>query len=215
MVAVIILFQANLIFADEDSSIISIDFVTGNIIDLDESPQMLRADIQIQNYNPQDGYHFMEVTRLNDGQIIKDTEILPRVIDDDLYGVKILHYVEPDTDEKNLIGDYKLRIYSEYGSSETISTFSIIKSSMPVDVTQNTVEELTLQDESVLSEEESNAAQDETELQVTNLVESESKIPSWVHEIFVWYAEKTISENDLLTALEFLISQGILDVNSN
>ncbi len=46
-----------------------------------------------------------------------------------------------DTDE-NLIGDYVFKIYSEYGSSESVSTFSIVKSSMPMIVTRNTVEEL-------------------------------------------------------------------------
>jgi len=45
-------------------------------------------------------------------------------------------------------------------------------------------------------------------------VESD-KIPSWVHDIFVWYADETISENELLAALEYLISQGTINVNSN
>jgi len=42
-----------------------------------------------------------------------------------------------------------------------------------------------------------------------------AKIPSWVHDIFVWYAEESISENELLAALEYLISQGTINVNSN
>ena len=40
----------------------------------------------------------------------------------------------------------------------------------------------------------------------------QSKIPSWVHDIFVWYAEETISENDLLSAIEYLISEEIINV---
>ena len=54
---------------------------------------------------------------------------------------QILHYLEPGENDVNLIGDYVLRIYSEYGPSESVSTFSIIKSSMPIIVTQNEVEE--------------------------------------------------------------------------
>jgi len=42
-----------------------------------------------------------------------------------------------------------------------------------------------------------------------------AKIPSWVHDIFVWYAEESISENELLASLEYLISQGILNVGSD
>ena len=45
---------------------------------------MIRAEIEIENYNPQDGYHFMQITRLSDGEIIKDTEIIPKAIEGDL-----------------------------------------------------------------------------------------------------------------------------------
>jgi len=41
----------------------------------------------------------------------------------------------------------------------------------------------------------------------------QSKIPAWVHDIFVWYAEESISENDLLSAIEYLISEEIIDVD--
>ncbi|MEK0346289.1 MAG: hypothetical protein QQN65_05575, partial [Nitrosopumilus sp.] len=49
---------------------------------------------------------------------------------------------------------------------------------------------------------------------VEDNIESD-KIPSWVHDVFVWYAEESISENELLTALEYLISEGILNVDFN
>jgi len=278
LLSVIILFQAHQVYADEELPIITINFVSGNIIDLDESPQMVRADIKIQNYNPQHGYHFMEVTRISDGEIMKDTEILPRFLggaDDSLYGVQILHYVEPGTNVTNMIGDYVLRIYSEYGPSESVETFSIIKSSMPVNVIQNAVEEsetpeeLVTPDESETPEEfydflenqlenfcsmaeeeqfdffsenpdlidfdeeltticeiEDVAEREDTlvdsidaiilQLQddIEDNIESD-KIPSWVHDIFVWYADETISENELLSALEYLIAQGIINVNSD
>ena len=194
-------------FAQEEPTIITITFVSGDKIDLDENPQMIRADIEIQNYDPQDGYHFMEVIRLSDNEIIKNTEILPKLIggevSDNLYGVQILHYLEPDANEENLIGDYGLRIYSEFGTAEAVSTFSVIKSSMPVVTTQNTIEEL------VTPEEETT----ETEETETEILE-EPKIPSWVHDIFVWYADEVISEDELLAALEYLISQGTINVDS-
>jgi len=210
--SVIILFQAHQVYGAEELPIITFDFTNGNIIDLDKSSQMIRADVKIQNYDPQDGYHFMQVIRLSDGEIIKDSEILPKFIggdDDNLFGVQILHYLEPGVNEENLIGDYGLRIYSEFGSSESVSTFSIVKSSMPVIVTQNTVEE------SVTPEEELDVVDDSEESKIENLVQYESKFPSWVHDIFVSYAEESISENELLTALEYLIAQGIINVNSN
>ena len=205
--SIIILFQVYQVYADEELPIITINLVSGNVIDLDDNPQMIRANVEIQNYNPQDGYHFMEITRLSDGEIIKNTEILPHLIggstSENLYGVQILHYLDPGSNDDELIGDYGLRIYSEYGLAEAVSTFSIIKSSMPLIVTQNTVEELEILEEETKQESE-----------IETILESESKIPSWVHDIFVWYAEETISENELLAALEYLISQGTIDVTS-
>ncbi len=251
------------------------NYTSGNVIDLDESPQMIRAEIQIQNYNPQDGYHYMEITRMSDEEIVKNTEIFPKVVAgaavDNLFGVQILHYIEPDVDEETLLGEYILRIYSEYGSAENASTFSIIKSSMPVTVTQNEVDELITSDEyyddledqletfcdmtdeeqldffsenpyvdefneEIVSicemEDESNRedalddsidtiiselrdnSEDLVEDNAEDTVESD-KIPSWVHDIFVWYADETISEDELLGAIEYLISEGSITINSN
>jgi len=225
LLSVIILFQAHQVYADEELPIIIIDFISGNIIDLDASPQMIRAEITIHNYNPQNGYHFMEVTRVSDGEIIKDTEILPKAIaGDDLFQVQILHYIEPGVNDTNLIGDYVLRIYSEYGISESVKTFSIIKSSMPVIVTQNEVEESETPEES-LSSNESEKPEDTLDDSIDGLIlelrddveknVEPTKIPSWVHDVFVWYAEESISENELLASLEYLISEGILNVDFN
>ena len=36
------------------------------------------------------------------------------------------------------------------------------------------------------------------------------KIPDWVRNIFIWYAEERISEDELLNAIQFLLDQGIL-----
>jgi len=116
LISIIILFQAHQVYADEELPIIIINFVSGNVIDLDESPQMIRADVLIHNYNPQDGYTYMEVTRVSDGEIIKDTEVMPKAIagdEDNLFQVQILHYVEPGVNATNMIGDYILRIFSE------------------------------------------------------------------------------------------------------
>ena len=141
--SVILLFQTHQVYADEELPIITIDFVSENIIDLDESPQMIRAEVLIHNYNPQDGYTFMEIIRESDGEIIKNTEVMPKVfsgIEDNLFQVQILHYLEPGGNVTQMMGDYVLRIYSEHGISESDLKFSVIKSSMPVIVTQNELE---------------------------------------------------------------------------
>jgi len=201
------IFQAQQVYGDEESPIITINFISGNIIDLNEGPQMIRASVEIQNYNPQDGYHFMQVIRLSDGEIIKDSEIFPRNITNELFGVQVSHYLVPDEFEEEVLGDYEIRIFSEFGYSEADEIFSIVKSSSTA--TSNTIQEL------VTPEEELDTLEANEDSEIEIFEQSESKIPSWVHDIFVWYADKTISENELLSALEYLISQGILDVNSN
>ena len=205
--SIIVLFQVNSVYGLEELPVITIDFVSGDTIDLDKNPQMIRADIQIENYDPQHGYHYMEISRISDGEIIKTTEILPKVIDDNLFGVQILHYLQPDDVETNIVGDYVLRIFSEYGPSEAVSTFAIIESSKPSVVTQNTTQALEIPEEELETDEEVEL------LEIENSEQTESKIPTWVHDIFVWYAEETISETELLSAIEYLISQEILNVD--
>ncbi len=43
-----------------------------------------------------------------------------------------------------------------------------------------------------------------------NVPEPTPKVPEWVRNIFIWYAEDRISEDELLDAIQFLIDQGIL-----
>lgn len=186
------------VLADEESPVIEIKFHDGDIIDLDAGTQMIRANVKIHHYNPQDGYHFMEVYRVSDETVIKQSEILPTHIEDDVYGVQILHYLDPSGANEDLIGDYELRVYSEYGTAETSIPFSIIKSSQTPIVAQNS------KILEVVNEENSD------ELEQEEVVESESQIPEWIHDIFVWFAEGEIGEDDLLSAIKYLVESDII-----
>jgi len=46
------------------------------------------------------------------------------------------------------------------------------------------------------------------------LEEPREKIPDWVKNIFIWYAEGQIGEDDLINALEFLINEGLIKVKT-
>ncbi len=67
--------------------------------------------------------------------------------------------------------------------------------------------------DTIISELRDNS-EDLVEDNAEDTVESD-KIPSWVHDIFVWYADETISEDELLGAIEYLISEGSITINSN
>ena len=42
--------------------------------------------------------------------------------------------------------------------------------------------------------------------------EQESKLPKWVKNIFIWYAEGQVGEDELINALQYLIKEGIIIV---
>ena len=50
-------------------------------------------------------------------------------------------------------------------------------------------------------------------------VEKESnqdkKIPDWVKNVFVWYAQDKVTEEELLSAIEFLVNQNIIQIQTN
>ena len=39
------------------------------------------------------------------------------------------------------------------------------------------------------------------------------KVPDWIRNIFIWYAEDKISEDELLNAIKFLVNQGIINLS--
>ncbi|MDH3277020.1 MAG: PQQ-dependent sugar dehydrogenase [Nitrosopumilus sp.] len=43
---------------------------------------------------------------------------------------------------------------------------------------------------------------------------SKQKIPQWVREIFVWYAQDQVSEQELLNAIKYLVQQNIINLDS-
>ena len=51
-----------------------------------------------------------------------------------------------------------------------------------------------------------------TEGSETVTEESIQKIPNWVRQIFIWYAAEQITEDVLLGAIQFLVQQGIIEL---
>ena len=45
-------------------------------------------------------------------------------------------------------------------------------------------------------------------------MEQIQKIPDWVKNIFTWYSQDQISEDEVLNAIKFLINQGIIDLDN-
>lgn len=43
---------------------------------------------------------------------------------------------------------------------------------------------------------------------------STEKLPDWIRNVFIWYAEERISESELLSAIQFLVDQGIIKIKA-
>jgi hypothetical protein len=53
---------------------------------------------------------------------------------------------------------------------------------------------------------------DDTSITQNSSINQTPKIPSWVKNIFVWYGQDKISEDELLAAIEFLINDGLIRI---
>lgn len=169
-------------------------------MDYDSTNRLVRANVEITNYNPNDGYYFIRVTNTNTDEVIKESEILPKYIGNQVYGVKIAHLIPDQVEKEEIIGDYLIEIYSEYGSATASAIFSVVDPYAALELSSEQSGEL------VPLVVESNELETET-------TPPESRLPSWIRDIFIWYAEGTLSENELINAIEFLVNQRIININ--
>ena len=205
----------NLTSLNEESTI-TVSIVGDPIINLDSNNKLLRAYVDIVNYNPSDGYYFLRVIQSATDKIISEEEIIIREKSNDKAGVDIAHMFNEEELSINgivVLGDYDLEVFSEHGNAVGNTTFSIIKpsvvSAIPI---SKIIEEI---DNS--TETESTAGSTDESAEKSTVIESElenvQNIPDWVKNIFILYADGSIKENELISALKFLIEQGIIKIN--
>ena len=205
----------NLTSLNEESTI-TVSIVGDPIINLDSNNKLLRAYVDIVNYNPSDGYYFLRVIQSATDKIISEEEIIIREKSNDKAGVDIAHMFNEEELTINgivVLGDYDLEVFSEHGNAVGNTTFSIIKpsvvSAIPI---SKIIEEI---DNS--TETESTAGSTDESAEKSTVIESElenvQNIPDWVKNIFILYADGSIKENELISALKFLIEQGIIKIN--
>jgi len=211
------------VFAAEDETTqVMINFITEPIIEYDSSDRLVRANVEISNYNPQDGYHFMRITNIATEEILKDTEIMPKYQGNEIWGVQIAYLIPDQIEKDEIVGDYRIEVYSEFGTAMYTTIFSVVDSSTNNNLTLEQSNELVplvtesseLETETIVSQESENDPLPVQELETQTSIPSESTLPSWVRNIFVWYAEDTISESELIRSIEFLVNEGYIQIHS-
>ncbi|MGI0063463.1 MAG: hypothetical protein ACREAL_01125 [Nitrosopumilaceae archaeon] len=202
---------------DEESQI-NVLIVGNSVINLDSDNKMLRAYVDIVNHDPSDGYYYLRIIQPATDKIISEEEIIIREKSNDKAGADIAHMFNAEELSINgtvVLGDYKIEIFSQKGNTIGTTTFSIIKPSMPqnIPVIENpkSKESNTDTSEEIVQTDKTESAKNSIELE--SELENVKHIPDWVKNIFILYADSSITENELISALKFLIEQGIIEIN--
>ncbi len=201
-----------IIFAQSDEgwdaeTIIDVSIVGNSAINLDSTNTLLRVYVDITNFDPSDGYYFLRIIQSATNTIISEDEILIREKSNGEAGADVAHLIVEDElgTTVNMLGNYEVIVFSEYGSAIGNVTFSVIKPSEPIP--QPTVFLESNETSTEIDEEIDQSSETESELI------NAKKIPDWVKNIFVLYSYDEISEDELINALTYLIDQGIIEIN--
>jgi len=184
-------------------TIIDVSIVGDSVINLDSSNTFLRVYVDITNFDPSDGYYFLRVLQSTTNTVISEDEIIIREKSNGKAGADVGHWIKESSlgTIADMLGNYEVIVYTEYGGVTGNATFSVIKPSEPIPQPTEFLEYAEINEETDLSS--------ETESELINT----KKIPEWIKNIFVLYSYDEISEDELINALIFLINQGIIQIN--
>jgi hypothetical protein len=190
-------------FSESSDTIITVQMNGPSTFYLDQSNQIIRATVEIQNYTPSDGIYFMKVTHLPTQRVMKDFDIYPKPSGNSLWSVQIAYpFLESDIKigDQAFLGEFEILIRTEFGSQTASTKFLIFEytygpESIP-EITSTPELETTLEPEPTPQSEPANST--------TN------KIPEWVKDIFLWYGQDQISEDEIISAIQYLVNEGII-----
>lgn len=203
----------------QEETEINVSIIGNPVIDLDSTERLIRAYVEIINFDPRDGYYFMQIIQPGTGKTIAEQEIIIRQKSNDDAGTSVAYLIDDDdiTDNGNIVtGDYQILITTEYGSSFGSANFSVIKTSEQE--FQSSLEQLAVEESSINEDVEKTPAGIQSaggtikESESGSVTNDPPRIPDWIKNIFVLYIEGSISEDELLAAIEFLIQQEIIIV---
>ena len=220
---IIFLIPASLAKADDETSWteesqISVSIVGNSIINLDSNTRLIRAYVDVLNFNPSDGIYSMRIVQTLTDKIITEKDIIIREKSNGQAGTDIAYLIDDDAINVNgtiIQGDYTIEVFSKNGNSIGATTFSIIKPSVSqnIPVIENPESEESDPDTTEEIAQTSKTESVEESNEIESELENAQHIPDWVKNIFILYADGSITENELLSALEFLIEQGIIKIN--
>ena len=194
--------------AAEEPTRIIVSIVGDPVIDLDSTNRLMRASVVVENYNPAaTGAYYMQVIQSSTGKILSDKEILVTPRANDLWGTQIAGMLDEEKINQNgkpVLGNYEIKVRTEYGSYTGSASFQIIKSSESTPPPSTTV-----QKSSELVEEETTSTAIETETETVTEIESETESETETETETVTEIEsETESEQDTIIETQ-ITSNGV------
>ena len=193
----------------QEESEINVSIVGNSIINLDSNNRLVRAYVDIQNFDPTDGYYYMRIIQPATGKIITENEIVISEKGNGQAGSDVGYMITDDAINTNgtaIQGDYLIEVFSERGSAIGGTTFSIIKPSDPQNLQHSQIHEA--EENGITGDIDPSTEYDENETELENI----KKIPDWVKNLFILYADGSITDDELISALKFLIEQDIIQI---
>lgn len=87
---------------------------------------LIRANVEIENYDPAEGYYFMKVINVTDGSILNESEIQPKFMGDDIWGVQVAYMAQGN---ELGVGEYEIQIVTEFGTASASTKFTVVETS--------------------------------------------------------------------------------------
>lgn len=203
----------------EDTEI-KVSIVGNSVIDLDSPNRLIRAYVEVINFEPTDGYYFMHIIQPTTNKTVAEQEIVIKEKGNGAAGAHVAYLINDEDILENGLrvkGDYEILISTEFGDTQGSTSFSIIESSDPIlELIEEKISEQTESNENE-SEFASKAQIQSEEKSITgeepdSIIEEVTKIPDWIRNIFVLYADGSISDQELINAITFLIEQKIIEI---
>jgi hypothetical protein len=169
-----------------------------------ESHQIIRATVEIQNYTPSDGLYHMKVTHIPTQIILKNSEIYPKPSGNDLWAAQIAYpFLVSDIEigDHKLFGEFEIHISKERGSQTASTSFFIYEFRYGPESREITEPETETQIDPPSLELESGPSDESTQ------------IPEWVKANAAWWANGSITENEFLQGIEYLIENKIMKIS--
>ena len=144
-IVVLIMMTIPIIHASELTQI-KVTIVGESIINLDETNRLIRANVEVQNYDSAgDGYYYMQLIQKGTGKILSEEEILMSPRANQLWGVQIAGMLDDEKITKGgkpVLGQYEIKVITELGTSTGSAYFTIIKPSDPQGFIETVEEEI-------------------------------------------------------------------------